>query len=298
MKIAVSGAGGLLGGALVERLTADGHETVALVRSRNRDGVLWDVETGTFDADALLGTDAVVHLAGESIQGRWTATKKRRILDSRERGTTLLAQGLARLAREAPGEAPRTLVSASAVGYYGDRGDELLAENAGPGDLFLSDVCRRWEAAADPARAAGLRVVHPRFGVVLSREGGALAAMLTPFRLGVGGRVGDGRQWVSWLHRLDAARLLVHLLETAELDGPVNAATPHPVRNLELTRALGAALHRPTVLPLPAPMVKLALGGMGEELLLASARADTARLAASGFSWRHERLDAALDAEL
>lgn len=291
MKVAISGASGLVGRALGDSLRRDGHRVLRLVRrpSASPDAIYWQPTGDDIDRDRLEGLDAVVHLAGESIAGgRWTAERKRRIKDSRVYGTRLLANTLAGLERR-----PRVLVSASAVGYYGDRGDELLDEEAPPGDLFLSTVCQAWEAVADPARDAGIRVVHPRLGMVLAREGGALDKMLLPFRLGLGGRIGDGRQWVSWITRDDLVGVLRHLID-GELAGPVNAVSPHPVRFADFASGLGRVLHRPAILPLPAPVARLALGEMADELLLPSLRADASRLVASGFGFRHPHLEPAL----
>jgi uncharacterized protein (TIGR01777 family) len=234
--------------------------------------------------------DAVVHLAGESIAaGRWTAAVKERIRRSRVDGTRLLAETLARLERR-----PRVLVSASAVGYYGDRGDEPLTEESPPGVGFLADVARAWEAAADPARAVGIRVVHPRLGLVLAREGGALPRMALPFRLGLGGVIGSGRQYWSWIALPDAVRVIERALADATLAGPVNAVAPAPATNREFTRALGRVLGRPTLLPFPALGVRLLMGEMGRALLLGSARVLPRRLERAGFRFEHPELEGAL----
>ncbi len=291
MKTIISGASGFLGSALVELLRDDGHEVMRLVRraTGKNDEVSWDPAAGKLDPADLAGADAVVHLAGESLaSGRWTAEKKRRIEASRVAGTRLLAGALAAL-----DEPPRVLVSASAIGFYGDRGDEWLDEASSPGEDFLSEVCGKWEAAAEAARVAGIRVVHPRIGMVVDPAGGALAKMLTPFRLGLGGVVGDGRQWVSWITRHDLVRVLRHALLRDDLEGPLNAVAPAPVRNVELTKALGQALGRPTFLPVPAFGVRLAFGEMADELLLASTRVASRRLVDSGFDFRHPELAAA-----
>jgi hypothetical protein len=297
MKVFVSGAGGLVGSALVDALRGDGHDVGRLVRRRGEEvagAVFWDPDAGVVDGEGLAGAEAVVHLAGEPIAaGRWNAERKARIRDSRTRGTRLLAAAAAAL--DPP---PRVLVSASAVGYYGDRGDEVLTEDAGPGDGFLSEVCVRWEEAADAARERGIRVVHPRIGMVLSPRGGALAKMLVPFRLGLGGVVGGGRQWVSWIALDDLVSALCHALGDEGLAGPVNAVAPAPVTQRELTRTLSRVLKRPAALPLPAFAVRLLLGEMADELLLASARADAARLSAAGFRFRYPDLGATLAALL
>jgi hypothetical protein len=232
----------------------------------------------------------VIHLAGETIVGRWTEAKKARILHSRAAGTRNLAQALAR-ADEKPG----VFICASAVGYYGNRGDEILREDSSRGAGFLADVCVQWEAAASPAEQAGIRTAHTRFGVVLSPDGGALQKMLLPFRLGVGGNVGDGRQWWSWVDVQDLVGALHHILKTDLLQGAVNIVAPRPVTNAEFTRTLARVLSRPAILPVPKFAVKLALGEMGEEVLLASQRVEPARLIASGYPFRFRDLKASLE---
>jgi len=294
MRVLISGSTGLIGSALAASLRGAGVETAGLVRSgpaATGADVRWDPSAGVIDAGALAGFGAVVHLAGESISGRWTRAKKARIADSRAQGTQTLCKALAAL--DAPAR-PAVLVSASAVGYYGDRGDELLAEDAGPGDMFLSGVCRDWEAATAPAAEAGIRVACARFGVVLSARGGALLKMLTPFRMGIGGRIGSGRQYVSWIALADAVAALRWILDHAALAGPVNVASPNPVTNAALAAALGRALHRPALLPTPAFAVRLALGQMADELLLASTRVVPAKLLGSGFNFRCPNLPEAL----
>lgn len=295
MKVLISGATGLVGGALASSLTKDDHEVFALTRSpRSERDIGWKPSEGEIQSARLEGFDAVVHLAGESIaQGRWNEAKKRRIHDSRVEGTRLLCRALAGLESR-----PHTLVSASAVGYYGDRGGEMLSEESTPGDSFLSQVCRDWEAAADAAGEAGIRVVHPRIGVVLSSEGGALNKMLTPFKLGVGGKIGGGGQWLSWITLADLVGVFRFLLNTASLAGPVNAVAPNPVTNLEFTKALGRVLGRPTIFPLPAPMARLALGEMADELLLASTRVTPRKLKSAGYAFRHAEIEPALRAVL
>lgn len=293
MRIAVSGASGLIGSGLCERLAAAGHEVLKLVR-RNTDEprhIAWDPEAGTMDPGPLERLDAVVHLAGEPIAaGRWNAARKARIRDSRGRGTRLLCDTLARL--QAP---PRALICASAIGIYGDRGDTLLDESSPPGEGFLADVCREWEAAADPARDAGIRTVHVRIGIVLSREGGALGKMLTPFRLGLGGIVGSGRQYWSWIALDDLVSAIVFAIETEELSGPVNGTAPNPVTNREFTRILGRVLRRPTIFPLPAFAARLALGEMADELLLGSQKVIPAQLQKAGFRFAYPDLQPALE---
>jgi len=298
--VGVTGASGLVGSALVTGLTSAGHRVVRVVRGAGAASVAgqrlarWDPESGALEPSALAGADAVVHLAGESVAGgRWTEAKKRRIRSSRVDVTRRLAEALPRLERP-----PRLLVSASAVGYYGDRGSEILREDSAPGPGFLAEVCREWEAATDPAARAGIRVVRLRIGMVLSRRGGALGAMLTPFRLGAGGPVGSGVQWVSWIAIDDLVGAILHALATESLAGPVNAVAPEPVTNRELARTLGRVLRRPALLPLPAVAARLLFGQMADELLLASARVEPARLRATGFTFRHARLEDALRHEL
>lgn len=292
-RVAVTGSTGLIGTALVRALRADGHRVLRLVRSRpapGSDEVYWSPAAGEIDAAALEGTDAVVHLAGENLgQPPWTAERKRRILDSRVQGTTLLARTLAGL-----GSPPRVLVSVSAVGIYGDRGDEVLDESSAPGSGFLAEVCREWEASAEPARAAGIRVVHPRMGVVLSAEGGMLAKVVTPFRLGVGGKMGSGRQWMSWVALPDVVEGIRFAARAETLSGPVNLTSPDPVTNEELTRTLGRVLGRPTFFGLPAFALKLALGQLADETLLVSQRVVPGRLRAEGFVFRYPGLEEAL----
>jgi hypothetical protein len=299
MDVVVSGSTGFIGSAVVDELRRGGDRAIRLVRPASApvDGpsVAWDVDAGSMDATGLEGVDAVIHLAGAGIgDRRWNAAHKRAVLESRVRGTELLARSLAGLARP-----PRVLVSASAVGYYGDRGDEVLTEQSTPGRGFLADVCRAWEAAAAPAAEAGIRVVHPRTGIVLARHGGVLPRMLLPFRFGAGGRVGSGRQWMSWIALSDEVDALLHLVRAEELVGGVNFTAPEPVTNADFAKAAGRALHRPAVLPAPAAALKLALGReMASELLLAGQRAVPARLEASGFKFRHPDLEGALAAVL
>ena len=290
MDVLVSGATGLIGSALIPELEAKGHKVRRLTRTPRSEGdIHWDPEAGTVDGD-LAGTDAVVHLAGESIaEGRWTQEKKRRILESRKKGTRLLAEKIAALS-----EPPSVMVSVSATGYYGDRGNELLTEESESGDLFLSEVCREWEAAADPARAAGIRVVHPRLGIVLSTEGGALGATLPIFKLGGGGKVGSGRQYWSWVSLHDVVGAIVHAVATDTLDGPLNVVTPDPPTNAEYTKTLGRVLGRPSFLAVPAVAARVGLGEIADELLLASARVEPTKLEETAYEYRHPELEGAL----
>ena len=295
MLVAVTGSTGLIGAALVPRLAGAGHGVVRLVRGAPRPAlaerlVRWDPDTGGIEPSGLDGVDAVVHLAGESVAGgRWTAAKKRRIRESRVPATRALCETLAQLR-----EPPRVLVAASATGYYGDRGDQVLREESAPGASFLAGVCREWEAAAEPAARRGIRVVHLRIGIVLSPQGGALAALLPPFRLGAGGPVGSGAQWMSWIGLDDTAGAVLHALVNDAVTGPVNVVAPAPVTNREFARTLGRVLRRPAILPLPAFAARLLLGQMADELLLASARVLPARLQATGFAFRDATLEGAL----
>ncbi|HEX6185106.1 MAG TPA: TIGR01777 family oxidoreductase, partial [Pyrinomonadaceae bacterium] len=289
MKVIVTGSTGLVGRALVRSLLADGHEVTRLVRGGSQGfrapgtaAVHWDPERGEIDAKELEGHDAAVHLAGESIaEGRWDDEKKRRILESRVKGTHLIAEALAGLS-----EKPKVLVSASAVGFYGDRGDETVREESASGTGFLSEVCREWEKATLAASQAGLRVVHLRIGVVLDAEGGALTKMLTPFKLGVGGRVGSGRQYMSWITLEDLVGVIRRAIEDESLRGPVNAVAPRPVTNAEFTKALGRVLGRPTIFAVPAFAARLAFGEMADALLLAGARVEPARLNDAGHQFK------------
>jgi uncharacterized protein (TIGR01777 family) len=291
VKVLISGATGLIGSALIPELESGGHRITRLTRSPGSGSdVGWNPEAGEIDASRLEGHDAVVHLAGESIgEGRWTPEKKRRIRESRTKGTRLLAEAAAGLS-----EPPRVMVSASAVGYYGDRGDELLREDSGPGSDFLAEVCKAWEAAADPAREAGMRVVHLRNGIVLSTEGGALARTLPIFKLGGGGRIGSGRQWWSWVAMADVAGAILHSLTDDSVEGPVNVGSPNPLTNAEYTKVLGKVLNRPTIFPLPAPAARLMLGEVADALLLASQRMEPAKLKETGYEFRYPELEGAL----
>ena len=281
----------MIGSALSQELRGAGHRVTSLTRSPASGGdVGWDPSAGEIDASRLEGIDAVVHLAGESIaEGRWTAERKRRILESRRRGTGLLAETLANLS-----DPPRVMVGASAVGYYGDRGNELLREDSGSGDNFLAQVCRVWEGAADPAREAGIRVVHTRFGIVLSPRGGALGTTLPIFKLGGGGRIGSGRQYWSWVALDDVVGTIIHALQNDAVDGPVNVGSPNPLTNAEYTKVLGKMLNRPTVFPLPAAAARLMLGEIADELLLPSARMEPAKLKETGYEFRYPELEGAL----
>jgi uncharacterized protein (TIGR01777 family) len=275
-------------------LREEGHELTRLVRREpSANEIRWDPARGTLDPEAVSGFDAAIHLSGENISGRFTAAHKREVLESRTLSTRLISEGLAKASRP-----PAALICASAIGYYGDRGDETLDERSPPGTGFLADVVKAWEESADPARAAGLRVCHVRVGVVLTEEGGALHEMLTPFRLGLGGRVGDGTQVWSWIGYEDVLRVFASVLTDARYVGPVNATAPAPATNAEFTRVLGKVLGRPTVLPLPAAAIKLIFGEMGQALLLDGARILPRMLLERGFSFRHPTLEGALRAAL
>jgi uncharacterized protein len=293
MHILVTGATGLIGSTLVSFLSTGGHQVTRLVRTPPRPGhaeVYWQPETGSIATPGLEGLDAVVHLAGENIAaGRWTAEKKASIRDSRVQGTHLLCDALAQLVNP-----PNMLVSASAIGYYGDRGAEVLREDSRPGRGFLADVCRAWEAATAPAAQRGIRVVNVRFGVVLSAAGGALAKMLLPFKLGLGGIIGSGQQYMSWIALDDVVGAIHHTLITDTLQGPVNVVAPNPVTNAVFTKTLGRVLRRPTLFPLPAFVARAAFGEMADALLLASTRVEPAKLKDTHYAFRYPELEGAL----
>ena len=300
LAVAITGASGLIGTALTHVLTTGGHRVVPMVRSREAaarmpGSVYWNVEGDEIDAHALRGLDALVHLAGEPLVQlpRWTAEKRRRIKESRARGTELIARPLAALE-----DGPRTLVSASAVGYYGDRGDETLTEDAAFGRGFLAEVVCAWEGATQRAREAGLRVVLLRTGPVLSPAGGMLEKVLIPFGMGFGGRVGSGKQYISWIDHDDAVGVIYHALMDERMQGPTNVCAPNPVTNATFADVLGRVLGRPTLVPVPALVVKASLGEMGEETLLYSQRARPARLHAAGYSFRFEALEDSLRHQL
>ncbi len=297
MDVLISGASGLIGTALSRTLVANGHRVVRLRRGAptRGDDVGWEPGAGRIDAPALEALDAVVHLAGEGIgEKRWTDAQKRRILASRTRGTELLVGALA--TRE---QKPKVLVSASAIGYYGDRGDEVLTEESAPGRDFLAHVCEQWEASTAPAADAGIRVVHVRSGIVLARNGGALARMLLPFKLGVGGRIGSGHQYMSWISIDDEVGAILHAIDNVAVRGAMNATGPNPVTNAEFTATLGHVLRRPALLPTPLAPLKLWYGAeLVESLLLFSQRVEPAKLRATGYEFRHPSLEAALRAVL
>ena len=287
--IVISGASGFIGSALSQALRERGDRVRALVRPGHAgdDGIFWDPAGGTIDQRALEGVDAVVHLAGESVAGgRWNEQRKREIRESRARGTNLVASAVARLRRP-----PSVLISASAVGLYGDRADEQLDETSSRGADFLAEVVQTWEAAAQAARDAGVRVAHPRFGLVLAPHGGALAKMLLPFKLGLGAKLGTGKQWMSWVALEDAIAAILYALDRDEFAGAFNVTAPEPVTNEEFTRVLAQALRRPAPFKVPAFAARLAFGEMAETALLSGARVLPKRLLESGFTFAHPRLE-------
>ena len=301
MKVIVTGSTGLVGRALIRSLLADGHEVTRLVRGDAQGfrapgtaAVHWDPERGEIDAKELEGHDAAVHLAGESVaEGRWDDEKKRRIRESRMKGTSLLAGALAGLSAK-----PSVLVSASATGFYGDRGAEILREESASGEDFLSEVCREWEKATLAASQAGIRVAHLRIGIVLSGEGGALQKMLTPFKLGLGGKVGSGSQYMSWITLEDLVGVIRRAIEDESLRGPVNAVAPGALTNAEFTKALGHVLGRPTIFAVPAFAARLAFGEVADALLMASTRVEPARLKEAGYQFKHPEIEGALRSAL
>ena len=293
-RILVTGASGPIGEALLPSLKARGYSITRLVRKQpsGEGQVFWN-PAQPLSPQSVSGFDAVIHLAGETIVGRWTKAKKARIRDSRALGTRHLAEAIAK----AP-QPPRVLISASAIGYYGDRGEEILHEDSPSGTGFLPEVCRDWEAASQPAADAGIRTVQTRFGLVLSPTGGALQRMLPPFRMGVGGKIGNGRQWWSWIHVKDLVGAIHHALRSDVLRGPVNVVAPNPVRNAEFSNILATVLSRSSIFPMPAFAARLALGQMADELLLASQHVEPAKLVATGYPFHYPDLKPALEAIL
>ena len=288
MKILVSGSHGLVGKALINALETDGHEIYRLVRHApdSSKEIEWSPERYSIAISMIEGFDAVFHLAGESIaSGRWTDDKKLKIRESRTKGTKLLSDALANLRHP-----PKMLISASAIGYYGNRGDEVLTEASEPGSDFLSEVCVEWEKATEHATTMGIRVVNTRFGIILDKEGGALAKMLPPFRMGIGGRIGDGKQWMSWIALNDVIGALQFVLTNESIKRPVNFVAPNPVTNAEFTKALGQALSRPTFFPIPAFGVRLAFGEMADALLLSSQRVAPKTLQDAQYQFRYPEL--------
>ena len=297
MKVLISGGSGLIGSALTNALRADGHVVSHFIRPGGTAApgdVLWNPSRATVDVPALEGHDAIVHLSGASIAGgRWTDKRKAILRSSRVDSTRVLVDSLTRLKQR-----PRVFVCASAIGYYGDRGDELLTESSGYGNGFLSILCRAWEAEAGRAAANGIRTVIARFGVILAMQGGALPQMLTPFKLGFGGRLGSGKQWISWVALEDVVRVLRTAIDNENVNGPVNVVAPQPVQNAEFTAVLAGVLHRPAIFPAPAFALRLALGQMADALLLSSQRVQPEKLAKLGYKFRYETLQSALQAIL
>jgi uncharacterized protein len=298
MRFAITGSSGLVGTALTRMLRGGGHEVTRVVRSfsglpHGEKAVVWDPARGVIERAGLEGHDVVIHLAGEGLFGVWTEGKKRRIRESRVRGTTLIAEAVAALDRP-----PRVLVSASGVHFYGDRGDELLDEGSAPGPGFLAGVVRDWETAADPARAAGIRVVHMRSGVILSGEGGMLAVLRPLFRAGLGAKLGSGSQYWPWIALEDVGPALLHVIERPELSGPVNFVAPQQVTNAEFTDVLAAVVRRPSLFRVPAFATRAMPGGMGDEMVLFSERVVPRKLLDSGYEYRQPELKRALRAML
>ncbi|MCI0603872.1 TIGR01777 family oxidoreductase [bacterium] len=290
MKIIISGSSGLVGSALVFNLISDGHQVFRLVRSSKQDGIVWDPKQPFADRSVLEGFDAVIHLAGESIaEGRWNEEKKRAIRESRVLGTRHLSDAIASL-----NSPPKVFVCASASGYYGDRGDEILREESPPGTGFLPDVCKEWEAATQSAADKGIRVVNTRFGIILSQKGGALPKMITPFKLGAGGRIGSGKQYWSWIDLDDVVGVIEHCVNNDALEGPVNTSTPNPVTNAVFTQTLARVLKRPAIFPVPAFAARAAFGEMADALLFCSFRMQPAKLIASGYTFAYPDLESSL----
>ncbi|HKX19947.1 MAG TPA: TIGR01777 family oxidoreductase [bacterium] len=291
MRVAVSGSHGLIGSAVAASLRARGDQVVVLVRrdAGTPEEIAWDLAGGRIDAARLEGVDAAIHLAGATLASRWTPEQKAAIQTTRRQGTELFARALAGLGRR-----PRVLISACAVGYYGNRGDEVLSETSGPGTGFLAEVCRDWEAAADPARQAGIRVVNPRFGVVLAGGGGILAKIVPIFKMGAGGPLGHGRQYLPWVAIDDAVGALLLALDRDDIDGPLNVVSPRVFTNREFTSALAHVLGRPAVIPVPAAALRAMFGEMADEALLAGQRVDPVRLRSAGYAFRFAELEPAL----
>ena len=295
LRVLVTGASGPIGKALLPSLRASGYLVTRLVHRpvSGSEQIQWD-PTQPLAPESVSGFSAVIHLAGETIVGRWTEAKRTRIRDSRTLGTRHLAQALAHTNKP-----PRVFISGSAIGFYGDRGDEVLTEESAPGSGFLAEVCQEWEAASRPASEAGIRTAHLRTGIVLSADGGALPGMLSPFKLGLGGRLGSGRQWWSWIHVQDLVGAMQHILKSDLLEGPVNAVSPKPVTNYEFTKTLGSVLSRPTIFPVPVFVLELVLGRTAaKEILLSSQRVEPTRLVASGYPFQYSDLTRALQAIL
>lgn len=292
MKILITGSSGLIGSALKKQLKNDGHEVGCLLRTRHDDGhPYWDIENGLIELGSFSAPDVVINLAGENLtDSRWSEAKKDRILNSRIKATQLLVDYLVKAEHK-----PALLISGSAIGYYGDRSDEVLDENSQPGTGFSAQLCQQWEAATVPAKQADIRVVNIRTGIVLSPAGGALKKMLLPFQLGLGGILGNGRQYVSWLSIDDMVAMIEFIIAHEAISGAVNMVSPEAATNYQLTKALGSALHRPTVFPMPAFVARILFGEMADELLLSSARVKPAKMLAAGYQFQHTELATALE---
>ena len=296
MKILISGATGFIGTPLTEKLVQQGHEIFKLSRKKSNDKntFYWNLSEGTIELDESISFDAVIHLAGEGIANRrWTEAQKKKIRDSRVNGTRLLAETVSKLPQK-----PSVFISASAIGFFGDRGSEELTENSPAGDSFLADVCQEWENATKPAEEAGIRIAHSRFGIVLAPNGGALKKMLLPFKMGAGGIVGNGKQYYSWIALEDVIDILIFILNNDQLSGPVNCVSPQPLTNHEFTKTLGKALHRPTIFPLPGFMAKTIMGEMADGLLLCSAKVLPEKLQNANYTFKQPELLAAFQSML
>jgi uncharacterized protein len=293
MKILVTGATGFLGKPLVEKLLARGHEITRLSRSYGTPGLHWDPTKRELHTNRLDGYDAVIHLAGETIGERFTKEKKRKIMESRREGTQFLVETLLKLKNP-----PKHFISSSAIGYYGNRNDEELTESSGAGNDFLAEVCKAWEQATEPLKAKGIRVANIITGIVLDPKGGALEKLLLPFKLGAGGPIGSGKQWWSWIMLEDLLNIYIYALENESISGPVNAVAPNAYRNKDFVKALGKAMHRPALMPLPTFAVKLLLGEMGDALLLSSQHVIPKKLTDSGFTFKYTDLEAGLESIL
>lgn len=293
MKILITGASGLIGTALQKSFKEKGYELLLASRKEPKSAaeIQWNAESGFTDPERLEGVDAIIHLAGENVSGlRWTEEKKAAIRDSRVSGTRSVVEAIAAMKQK-----PKVFIASSAIGFYGDRGDDVLVESSSPGTTFLADVCKAWETESRRAEDAGVRTVLMRIGIVLAKDGGALASMLTPFKFGVGGVVGSGKQWMSWIALDDVVRIFNFALETESLRGAVNVVAPKPVTNEEFTTTLGDVLYRPTILPLPAFAINMVFGEMGDALLLASTRVEPERLKNAGFAFETTNLRKALE---
>ena len=292
MKVLITGATGLIGRRLQETLRDAGHELLLASRKPSKDGgyIQWDIHDGFAEPERLEGVDAVIHLAGENLNGRWTDAKKKAIRESRILGTRNVVDTISNLRQR-----PRVLVSASAIGFYGDRGDDLMTETSPPGKGFLPEVCREWEAESRRAEDAGIRTVLLRAGIVLSKDGGALGTMLMPFKLGIGGVIGSGKQWMSWISLDDHAAVVKYALENEMIRGAVNSVSTNPVTNEEFTKTMGEVLYRPTLIPVPEFAVHLAFGEMGDTLLLDSTKVAPKRLEDAGFEFNFPDLKKALE---